>query len=974
MARRFKFRNEFEICLQKIEENSDIEDACSYAYSILEPIIRSMTAEDDYINTNRYFAHLMLFLAWRKKEGENSMLYNSNSSKRCLETRIYLYLVAKLGLENQQAEILYTLPPRISLKIIACVLEHEPHQWPHLKNICANLGVLIDQKDTASEQLINWLKDSNALILEHKLDTEIDSSISLRKKDLFSETDAHNTSMRRVSKSNNVFASLPLLFELNEEESFDYTDITQRERVFMTICQMIYENLPFSLQWTLEHHKSLLSAGCMSRNKSWSPSKWLRWVFECVIREEVGFATLLKVLVQFFDLFVGSSYCTSIKEERVMEQIARSVVSEGLYCEYYKSIWRIKLITNLELAEHKEGFKYATLLLLKIFRNIPSIEDRNRFRDWTFHNRQGSLQIDEPTFGAFDIWPFDFNRTLITASNQFVAESKNEEKEDIPYTEITQPAQDSVVDTLIELSLISPFQVLLHLVQSAIHNKGQAVFIVSVLRRMGRLCWLRPTTTCHSLLIEVIRSILQDVDEGDTVWKEEVEIVNFISLLKQCSIAMNNTASCNLDDGSVGELFSENLFDIRELLEYCILPFLRPATLDVPGREITLIACLHILNIFIESTLKSPIEESIQCWLSNVQSIELIYHLSLLYNLRARNAIDLKILDLVEQALSATMSIGMGWIKNSEYNTISDSLLYLAVERFYDKLNDLDWSTQMLLCPLLHECSNKFGFLVPQIRVPAQLIEFCGSDEGLTPISEPLVDSKGSKLLMRQLQQLFAFIEGCSISEGWCFRLVQNLAQEQHIAYIRPIFSTYAPLAFCRVLTTRVSNEYWRLLVILVRELINRGILSVVDLTSNVSSVFEDIDLEGRIRLAIVSFAIKVLCSFCILRKLEPSLQKAEGTVVHQLTRVLEILWNAWVENSEASPIFTSIIFRNVCLGCRSIFDEQSIERLYILIFNIVHNIPPACKRGEIEEELVRKGVDSLPKTHKREAVEKALF
>ncbi|CAG8444412.1 6241_t:CDS:10 [Ambispora leptoticha] len=637
------------------------------------------------------------------------------------------------------------------------------------------------------------------------------------------------------------------------------------------------------------------------------------WIIQCIRLRWPGYVSFFELLLQFVDLK---------KEFHAIIEFKDLIIHHGLQLELYKSIKKLARIytTNPAMLELNIMTDSVTLFMA-VFSSL-SVHARLIFRDLVFNDRPLELEITEPTFNSWIIWPFEFTKRLTSVCNQIISAIVNvssssiatgEMEEELGLLNITKSIQSGIIDSLIELSLISPYHVLEKLVQEAIRNKGQARVILKILRKLGSLCWLRKeklvespssltikspfTSSTLIIIVDVTSNLLDQFREQEQ--KNYLEFVYYGVLLTDNG---DNKSPIELKLTEIGES-GKKLIDIREYLVECVIPFLKsPSTLPLQEDEtidplhhrhnITLDLSIAILQKWFQSMTISASPQTSQkpSWLLHERPFHLLLKLVLFLNLKrycAKYRLTIKQIDEIYGIVKSVVDVIVRFGIRDDDNMIR--LNSEDAHQFYKEYKDLDWTIKLLLRPFIQFCIDVFGFgfdnknnitLPSPVSLPSSLISFCefsNKDEDVKYIAigdeEEKEESQTS--MVKRIKQMTMFLEACCISDEWLSLFCSSLNKSSHIprTELRDLFLRIGPYAFCTVLSTCVEEESQRLLTTFLKELISYGMMSVNELlglggsdirSRNIggdqsldffeSKVVESLNVAERIQLACLRF------------------------------------------------------------------------------------------------------------------------
>ncbi|RUS22597.1 hypothetical protein BC937DRAFT_88358 [Endogone sp. FLAS-F59071] len=562
---------------------------------------------------------------------------------------------------------------------------------------------------------------------------------------------------------------------------------------------------------------------------------WREWCVENVRLRGRAWSSLLKVMVQFVDLFISD-----LAIGDAANNIAALIVSEGLVKDFVESIQRLSSLFVRTRAIIEADVIKASSLLLKVYSFLPTPEDRFLFPEYLYNTRPPTQSIHQPTFESWTFWPANFHTQITMACNQLVVvapaerdslvDAKDEVGEEgrARAEEVFMDEGDgggAAVERLQELSLISPYYVLRALCFEAIRNKGQSVMIARLLQRyMGQLTWLRGGNGV-SLLVMVVRDVLLEMQDGTAVPEildvEKVMEVggkkNFVEFVVRCMGLIETTKITPLqlsiyDTGewayrqittSDSSPLTPRLLEIREYLIYCVIPFLRyPVETSPSSSLIPLAISLSVLRqLFVTLPPQSatPLSFSTKVdtlaprlsatshdsWLYRSRPFSLVHLLSVLLDHRRKEDGRHRMIGMMQWEdvvfvagrviKEVELYVGMlGENDGASDDDTTKKLLGDVTKKLYKRSKSLDWTVQLLLLPLLRKCGHQFGFPVDAISVPAPLVTLCGSMNG-TIISSELGGRHSVKSLdaMWTIQQWISFAEACRVSDEWMKKLYE---------------------------------------------------------------------------------------------------------------------------------------------------------------------------------------------------------
>ncbi|CAG8631937.1 44997_t:CDS:10, partial [Gigaspora margarita] len=394
--------------------------------------------------------------------------------------------------------------------------------------------------------------------------------------------------------------------------------LNKHEEAFVTICRTVRANLTYDTSFALRIINSKLSSELSPstmRPVRKDLEEYCQWVQESINLGLPGHISLLKLMIQYFDLFVGFEYN--------VEQLAVMILEHGLCIELYQSVKRI-----------------VKVFLSKGHNKVVRIKTYFSF----IHVRLPISACNSPTFDSWAIWSFDFEQRLTTICNQLVSSM-----DDVP-TKTTEdqslgqsdPLKLQIVDSLILLSLISPYYVLHKLTWESIHNKGQWLIILDIMRNIRSICWLRQTQKSPSLFIIVLKDILLQIDDGSVVLARQ-EQKNWNEFVVHAMLGNSTKPAIEHSLTEIGEWGNGDiLIDIREYIDNCVLTYLHVSTL--------------------------PRFDS--CWFMKSEPLSLLHGLAILFDQREALLIHMKTVDILYALLKEIMGLLTGYIMSiqGDYN------------------------------------------------------------------------------------------------------------------------------------------------------------------------------------------------------------------------------------------------------------------------------------------------------------------
>ncbi|CAB4395736.1 unnamed protein product [Rhizophagus irregularis] len=672
--------------------------------------------------------------------------------------------------------------------------------------------------------------------------------------------------------SNLEFRSKRIVQRLREDKS-EYQNVTflkvsfrmnstsdeplnKHEEAFITICHSLRQNLDYDISFANRIDGSELTFKLSMILESLTKkdlSSYCHWVVNSIRFRRLGSVSFLKLMLQYIDLFDD----LNINEDMFSELI----VEYGFQRELYQSIKRlIKNSGGKTVPKIKTGMN----LFLKSF-SLLSRHTKCLFRDFMLSDRPPDTNFKAPTFDNWSVWPFEYNQRLTTLCNQIVFTAEinsqmNDDKSKLIIKNKEECIRSSDIDALIELSMVASYFMLDRLLEDCIHNKGEGILILDILREIGSLCWFRQTSKSPALMIKVIQYKLSSLDGGTLCFnlQEQKNLIDFLMLAMTGNTTKKPVELTLMD---IGEWNNNNiLIDVREYIKYCVMPYLKSSNLI--GRKITLSISLDILNalLFQLTPMLPPADVS---WLMRSNPFSLLKSIVTLFNRRKEmfslviNKIDniyIVSKKLIEILAGCISSLPEDYVQYNIHN--SDTY---SVRQFYDESQEFDWTTQLFLRNLFEMCEDRLGLKIGKPIIPAVLFSFCDLSKEEFVIIE---DNENMSEQTTEFKQTMVFLEGCRVSNDWCkkFSLALNKSQAITKPSLRNLFRTTAPLAFCYILANSVEEETLCLLNELLRELFFYGCLSAAELL-----MIDDNDNELN-ELATADLAFDERISLCCLR------------------------------------------------------------------------------------------------------------
>ncbi|GBB95820.1 hypothetical protein RclHR1_02620011 [Rhizophagus clarus] len=633
--------------------------------------------------------------------------------------------------------------------------------------------------------------------------------------------------------------------------------LDKHEVAFITICHSLRQNLDYGISFANRIEGSQLTFNLSMTLESLTKkdlSNYCHFVVNSIRFQRLGSVSFLKLMLQYIDLFDELNINEDIFSELIVEQ--------GFQRELYQSIKRlIKGSGGGAVPKIKTGMN----LFLRSF-SLLSRHAKCLFRDFMLSDRPSDTNFKVPTFDNWSIWPFEYNQRLITLCNQivFTAEINSQMNDDDKSKLIIKNKEEYIrsndIDSLIELSMVAPYFVLDRLLGDCIHNKGEGLLILDVLYEIGSLCWFRQTSKSLALMVKVIQCKLSSLDGGTLCFnlQEQRNFVDFLMLAMMGNTTKKPMESTLVDIGEWND--NKILIDVREYIKYCVMPYLKNSNLI--GRKITLSISLDILNALLFQ-LAPTLPPSDISWLMKSSPFSLLKSIVSLFNQRkAMLSLVINKIDNIYMVSKRLIKILIEYISSlpEDYvqNNIHNTDIY-SIHQFYDESQEFDWTTQLFLRDLFEKCEDRLGLKMGKPIIPAILFSFCDLSR------EEFVIIENDEIMLEQtteFKQMMTFLEGCRISNDWCkkFSLALNKSQAITKPFLRNLFRTIAPLAFCYILANSVEEESSCLLNELLKELFFYGCLSAAELL-----VIDDNDNELN-ELATADLAFDERISLCCLR------------------------------------------------------------------------------------------------------------
>ncbi|CAI2180050.1 19749_t:CDS:10 [Funneliformis geosporum] len=642
-------------------------------------------------------------------------------------------------------------------------------------------------------------------------------------------------------------------YDLNSNNEKNRESITKHEAAFITICQSLRRNLDYNASFANRIEDSDLTFKLGTPKEGLTKkdlTNYCHWVVNSIRFGRLGFVSLLKLMVQYIDLFNDLNI-----DEEIFSGL---IVDYGFQRELYQSIKR--LIKNH--GENKNKIKTGINIFLKAFSLLPR-HTRCLFRDFMLSDRPSDTDFRSPTFDDWLIWPIEYDQRLTTLCNQivFTAEKNSQKSSDDKSQLIIKNKEDYIrssdVDALIELSMIAPYFMLNRLLSDCIHNKGEGLLIIDILREIGSVCWFRQTSKSPALVIKVIQYTLSSLDKGILCFnlQERKNLIDFLIL------AMGNTAKSPIELTlfDIGE-WSDNklLLDIREYIKYCVMPYLNSSNLD--GRKVTLSLSLDILKVILFPSVSTLPPANISWFIKSIPFPLLKSMASLFDQRKAMSFQIMNSIDNIYMVLKGLMKLLAGYISSFPNDYDQDNIHNsnaILIRQFYDESRKFDWTTQLFLRNFFEICEDRLGIKIGKPILPAMLLSFCDLSKEEFVIIDEDYENDSTKV-----KQMMTFLEGCRVSGDWCDKFISDLNRSQTITkpFLRNLFRTIAPLAFCHILANSAGEESSLLLDDFLKKLFFNGCLSAVELLT-----FDENDNELN-ELAVAGLSFDERISLCCLR------------------------------------------------------------------------------------------------------------
>ncbi|KAG9286243.1 hypothetical protein G9A89_014229 [Geosiphon pyriformis] len=632
------------------------------------------------------------------------------------------------------------------------------------------------------------------------------------------------------------------------------------------------------------------------------------------------------------------------------------IVHQGLQLELYKSIKRlVTIFLSKDRLIKSEVVSDSVNLFFKVLPCLTRSE-RLHLRNQIFNDRSFELEITTPIFNTWEIWPFDFDKRIISVCNKILSPTLTldrsfEDKGGHDYDERflhkkATNTQLDVVDSLIELSFISPYHVLEELIKQTILNKGQGPLILDILCQLGNLCWLQPKSGSSRLLIIVLEDILEKIDDG-LIQLTEQEAKNWVEFVTHGMLGDSGKININIEDLEIDDL-SGKILDFREYVNQCLIPFLERYQKS-GNTHTTFSLSIATLQNLLQSFLSKPsVPEAF--WLLLVKPYQLLHFLGLCLDQRQSGALSsMKQIDDIYVLMKDIIEILGQLMKEISLDSMEYSILQRNADnahRLYKDSKDLDWMTQLLLRPFFEMCCAVFGFELDQLALPAALISFCEISTDYLSIDEEKMEGNQA-IIVQQMKKMMLFLDGCRVSDDWLNYFCSALNKAKNItrSNLRDLFMKIGPFAFCATLSSSIGEEARRLLNNFLKKLFSYGMLSTTELlmifNENQSElnflVIESLDMSASLRFS----TIKILSC---LRKLSYLKESASNSplqeqgindiwIVQNIGKNIKIL-----VPSSASLNYLVLAFVSIVTGLEMLDDAlpNSREILYICLLSIV--------------------------------------
>ncbi|CAG8476581.1 310_t:CDS:10 [Paraglomus brasilianum] len=546
----------------------------------------------------------------------------------------------------------------------------------------------------------------------------------------------------------------------------------------------------------LDIHKSLPMLLDGIRISFEDTEECVSWLLDCIKHRRMGCMTFLKVVVDFVWMFVGRSDFDS-------DHFLSLMIEQGLSLDLYKSIDRLsKSYRSNPSKISNDTIKNTTALFLKLFSNL-TIHQQQILRDYVVSNREKALDITFPTFGNWDLWDYDFERRGRVVCNQLVA-GDDEDSE--------------ILEAVMELSLISPYQTLDLLVMEATRNKGQSSVIIHLISQtLASITSYKSHSTSPTLLIAVLQNRLQKIKLNIVILSDQ-ERKNLITFI-------------------LGSISSE-LISKSEAIRDIVIPELETNTQNLP-------VVIGVLVGIINNTTEE------KTWLWKTKPFLMLILLGRILSARSKSVSALSVIENVERALDFIIAqIKVAFETEKRWSQDDINANETSMREFYEESSCLSWSFHLRLYSLFDLLSKTFNFKLIPPPIPKPLYDFLS-------LSSEEFTATGSEF-HSIISKIMLFLEACRIEDTWCTKFceVALVKSPSDFSVKRRNFLKLAPVAFCSILDTSTESEAIRLLTQLVKTLIGYGLLSASDLVSNCGVLVGELEVQDRLSLACIRFSM----------------------------------------------------------------------------------------------------------------------
>ncbi|CAG8451287.1 17584_t:CDS:10, partial [Acaulospora morrowiae] len=827
-------------------------------------------------------------------------------------------------------------------------------------------GTMIAELDADDEaaisNILKFVREDNLRMLQPSKPTSRLTRISKR---LHEDKIKYTEAIERI-----------LAYDAAERIKYGDNKLNKHEEAFVLICRTIRQNLNYDTSFALRSFNSELSFKMNSsttRPVKKDLDEYLQWANESVNIGLPGCASLLKLMIQYLDLFMGTSFNP--------KQISILILENYLHIELYQSVKRIVKVY------HKQGrfevINAAVELLIEVF-SQTSFHVRAIFRDYILHDRSlstypiafdlsnncdlpcffnfkrpSNLPITSPTLEFWEIWPLDFEQRVTLICNQLVYSS------DEPKVRLKQDnsIQQQIRNSLVLLSLICPYNLLRRLTWEAVQNKGQGPIIHQALCEIRTVCWTRVAQESPALLVMVFREILAEVDDGLIVLTRQHH-KNWVSFIVLALTGTNTKLPAEMSLSETGEWGNiGTLIDTREYITHCVVPYLKNSTKI--GREDTMNLSLSVLRTLLSPDTSKPPQADMS-WSLGSNPFILLNNVVLLFDQRKKGMISMTNFNVVYPLLKELLRLLTGYIespgnghdRNETYMSNANKIL-----NFYKKSLEYGWTTQLFLRSFIKSCANHFRFDVNPPYVPALLFSFCElSDQEFSEVEDSV--TYDSELTMNQCTSLF--LEACMSSADWCHKFSLALSNIKSISKpnLRNIFRSVAPHSFCNVLSNSVEEESVNLLDTLIKNLISHGILSATELLTideehkdiNNSSIISELGIDERLSLCCVRYSLtKILpaLQFYSTKKIDEKIketglmtQEEDNCEFNQgiqdlrvVQNIIHVIKTCALKNTDTLNYLILLFYSTAQALLILSYSPKSEECLYIFLLNIVEMI-----------------------------------